>query len=259
MYSIKQTPEGWALKHERLQRDVVTFDASGNYRFNGAPAVEMFDDFLAAGIDGRWSSTAGAGTGNAAATTVASGLCGLITVKSASDDGTHAQNGSTLTLDQLNYLASQGGLVIEARMKISDVSEAAVFFGFTDTISTTVELPIFMNAADIDSDATDACGLIYDVDATTDVWYAGGVKNNTDTAPVATNSVAPADDTFFIARVEVDTSGNVTGYINGVLIGTAANAVTASVALTPAIVVANRSANQVTLTVDYVLVLANRA
>lgn len=217
----------------------------------------MFDDFLAAGIDGRWSSTAGAGTGNAAATTVAGALNGEITIKSASDDGTHAQNFSTLTTDQLNYKANQGGMVIEARCKISDVSEAYFFLGFTDTISTTVEGPIFMNAADIDSDATDACGIVYDIDATLDYFTVGGVKNNTDTNPTI-SGVAPADDTYFTARVEVDAAGAVTGYINGAKIGTVASAVTVTVALTPAIFIGNRSANQVTLTVDYAIVKQNR-
>jgi hypothetical protein len=258
-YSIKQVAGVWSLQHERMKRSVLAFDANGNYRFEGIPPVEIFDDFLAAAIDGRWSSTAGAGTSNAAATTVSSGLSGLITMKSASDDGTHAQNGTTLTLDQLNFKASQGNLVMEARLKIDDVSEAALFFGFTDTISTTVELPIFMNAADIDSDATDACGMIYDIDATTDKFYVGGVKNNTDTLPVATADFTPADDTFFVIRIEVDSDGVVKGYINGALIGTVGAAVTTTVALTPAIVIANRSANQVTLTVDYIRVIADRA
>ncbi len=216
------------------------------------------DDFLAAGIDSRISSTAGAGTGNAAAATVANGLNGEITLKSASDDGTHAQNCSTLTLDQLNYKANQGGLVMEARVKIDDVSEAVLFVGFTDTISTTVELPIFLNAADLDSDATDACGVVYDVDATTDQFCHGGVKAGTDTTP-AFSGTAPVDATYFIVRVEVSAAGAVTGYINGTAIGAAvANAITETVAVTPAIVIGNRSANQVTATVDYFWAQGNR-
>jgi len=227
-------------------------------RFYGDETVVLFDDFLAAGIDGRWSSTAGSGTANAAATTVSSGLNGLVTVKSASDDGAIGANGSTLTLDQLNFLASQGGLTFEGRMKISDVSEALLFFGFSDTISSTVEAPIFLVAADIDSDATDACGIGYDVDGTTKQWFHGGVKNGTDTVP-AYSGTAPADDTFFHLRVEVSAAGAVQGFVDGVAIGPAvANAVTTSVALTPHILIANRSANQVTLTIDWLKVTARR-
>jgi len=217
----------------------------------------MFDDFLAAAIDGRWSSTAGSGSGNAAATTVAGAVNGEITLKSASNDGTQAANFSTITTDQLNYKANQGGLMIEVRCKIDDVSEAYFFVGFTDTISTTVEGPIFMNAADIDSDATDACGVVYDIDATLDYFTVGGVKNNTDTAPTISR-VAPADNTYFTVRVEVNAAGAVEGFINGASIGVVADAVTATVALTPAIFIGNRSANQVTLTVDYAMVKQNR-
>jgi hypothetical protein len=51
----------------------------------------------------------------------------------------------------------------------------------------------------------------------------------------------------------------VQGFINGTAIGVpVANAVTATVALTPAIIIGNRSANQVTATIDYVWVQQNR-
>lgn len=215
------------------------------------------EDFLAASVDTKFSSTAGSGTGNAALTTVAGAVNGTATLKSASDDGAHGANFSMVTLDQLNYKASQGGLVVELYGAIDDVSEAYFFLGFTDTISTTVEGPIFMNAAAIDSDATDACGIVYDIDATTDVFTVGGVKNGTDTDPTL-SSVTPVDATYFRARVEVDAAGAVTGYINGAKIGTVANAVTTSVALTPCFVIGNRSANQVILTVDYFSVSQNR-
>lgn len=220
--------------------------------------VTFFDDFLAALIDTRISSTAGAGTGNAAATTVAGAVGGVVTLKSASDDGTHAQNFSMITLDQLNFKANQGGLIVEARLAIDDVSEAYFFIGFTDTISTTVEGPIFMAAGDIDSDATDACGVVYDIDATTDRFTQGGVKNNADTVPVI-GDTAPADNVKFTVRVEVTPEGAVRGFINGSPIGDwTANAVTASTALTPCIVIGNRSANQVTASIDYLWAQGNR-
>lgn len=242
---------------------------------NGVPVAEtatvdpsqkftLFEDFYGtwaigdAGPADTWSTTAGAGTGNAGAVTVAASINGEVTIKSASDDGTHAQNCSTFTAINLGFKANQGGLVLEARLKISDISEAVLFVGFTDTISTTVELPIFLVAADIDSDATDACGVGYDVDGTTKQFFHGGVKNGTDTTP-AYSGTAPVDNTYFTVRVEVSAAGAVTGYIDGTAIGTAvADAVTATTALTPAIVIGNRSANQVVATIDYIWVQQNR-
>lgn len=225
--------------------------------------VDDFEGTWAIGDAGpadRWSTTAGSGTGNQVATTVAAALGGTVTLKSASDDGAHGANLSTFTSIGLAYKANQGGLAVEARVKIDDVSEAYFFCGFTDTISTTVEAPIFLVAGDIDSDATDACGVCYDIDGTTsDLFFHGGVKAGTDTAPVY-SAYAPADNVYFTVRVEVSAAGAVQGYINGVPIGTGplANAITSTVAVTPAIFIGNRSANQVIATIDYIKVEQNR-
>jgi hypothetical protein len=242
----------------------VTADGSMTLGNGPYSKFKLFDDFYGtwaigdAGPADTWSTTAGSGTATAVATTVAGAINGTVTLKSASDDGAHGANCSTFTGINLGFKASQGGLKLEARLKISDVSEAVLFVGFTDTISTTVELPIFLVAADIDSDATDACGVGYDVDGTTKQFYHGGVKNGTDTTP-AYSGGAPLDDTYFIVRVEVSADGAVQGFINGTAIGVAvANAVTAATAVTPAIIVGNRSANQVTATIDYIWVEQNR-
>ena len=213
--------------------------------------VTFLDDFLAAAIEARISSTAGSGTGNEAATKVANSTSGEITLKSASDDGAHSANGTSLTLDETNFRADQGGLAVEARIKIDDITSVAIFVGLTDVISTTVELPIFLNAGDIDSDAANACGIIFDTDATTDEWCHGGVKADADTTPAFSGS-APVNATYVILRVEVSATGGVRGYINGTAIGAeVASAVTATTSLTPVIVVANRSAAQRILTIDY--------
>lgn len=236
--------------------DLATVDASQKFR--------LYEDFYGtwaigdAGPADTWSTTAGSGTGNAVAVTVAGSINGTVTLKSASNDGTHAANCSAFTSINLGFKAAQGGLSLEARLKIDDVSEAVMFVGFTDTISTTVELPIFLVAADIDSDATDACGVGYDIDGTTKQFFHGGVKNNTDTTP-AYSGTAPVDDTYFIVRVEVSAAGAVQGFINGTAIGDAvANAVTTTTALCAAIVIGNRSANQVVATIDYIDVQQNR-
>lgn len=224
--------------------------------------LDDFDGTWAIGDAGpadRWSTTKGTAASAAAATTVAASLCGEVTLTSSSDDVSVANNTSTFTSIGLAYKASQGGLAVEARIKLSDVSEAYLFVGFTDTISTTLELPIFLVAADIDSDATDACGVCYDVDGTTKQFFQGGVKNGTDTVPVYSGG-APADGVYFTVRAEVSTAGAVRGYINGVPIGSApvANAITAATAVTPAIFVSTRSANQVIATIDYIKVEMNR-
>ena len=225
----------------------------------------FFEDFRGtwaigdAGPADLWSTTAGSGTANEVATTVAAALNGAVTLSSASDDGNHAANGSTLTTIELSYKANQGGLAIEAKFSVDDVTNGvALFIGFTDVISTTVELPIFLVTTAIDSDAANACGVGYDFDGTTKEWFHGGVKGDTDTTPAYSGS-APSDGTEVIVRAEVSALGAVQGFINGVAIGDAvADAVTITTALCPAFIIANRSGNQCIATIDYIKVEQNR-
>lgn len=223
----------------------------------------LFEDFYGLWVkselpnSARFSSTAGAGTGNAAAVTVAGSLNGEVTIKSASDDGTDAQNMSLLTSINTSFKASSGGLSMTARVKIDDITHSYLFVGFTDTISTTVEAPIFMNAAVIDSDATNACGIMFDVDATVKTFTLGGVKADVDTDPLV-SALVPVAATYVTLRVDVDTAGTVTGYVNGVSIGSVANATTVSTGMTPCIAVGNRSANQIVATVDWITAKQNR-
>lgn len=238
-----------------------------NFDAGAAPTAQksmLFEDFRGtwlitdAGPADAWSSTAGSGTGNEVATTIAASINGEVTMKTASDDGAHSANGTLLTGINLGYKANQGGLVMEARLKLDAVTAVALFVGFTDTISTTVELPIFLVAADIDSDAADACGVGFDTDGTTAQFFHGGVKAGADTVP-AYSGGAPGVATYVTIRVEVSAAGAVRGFINGTAIGAAvANAVTVTTALTPCIAVANRSAAQRVMTIDYVKVEQNR-
>ena len=206
----------------------------------------------------RWSTTAGSGTANAAAVTVANSLNGEVTLVTSSANASSAADASNLTGINLGYKANQGGLAMEARLKIDDIANGYIFVGFTDTISTTVERPIFLTTVAIDSDAANACGVCFDSGGTTKQWFHGGVKANTDTAP-AYSGTAPVNDTYVVIRVEISAAGAVQGFINGTAIGEAvAAAVTATTALTPAIVVSNSTANTVIMTLDYIWVQQNR-
>jgi len=244
---------------------LVAGSAQAGDMINFRNKVTFFTDFLGEAADlsdePHISEDEGSGTGNAV-TGATNGAGGTVTIASASDDGAFTANGSAIEVDGLNWKASMGNLVMEAALSIDDVSEAYCFVGFTDVLpSSTLEQPIYLTSSDvIDSDAANACGWVYDVDATTDQWALGGVKANTDTDPTfAGSGLAPADTVEQVLRVEVNSDGDVSGYINGDLVGTVADAITASTAITPVIVVANRSANQVIATVDYLFVQADRA
>ncbi len=242
----------------KLQQKDGTVDTVNLARLADQPSnhIEWMTDFLGDLLVDELDITAGSGTGNAVA--LSPGAGGRVSILTASDDGTVAANSSAIALDALDWRADQGGLAIEALIQCDDISEAYIFIGFTDVLpSTTLELPLFLVTTAIDSDAANACGVFYDVDGTTEQWVVGGVKANTDTAPIYFGA-APVQDTYERVRVEVDSDGGVKGFINGVEFGSVANAVTKTTPLCPVIIVSNRSANAVTCLVDYMMIEADR-
>ena len=226
----------------------------------------LFDDFHGtwlitdAGPADQWSSTAGNGTTPVIATTVTAALNGEVTMKSASDDGANSANNATFTSIGLAYQADQGGLANEVRVKIDDITEAYLFVGFTDVISTTVESPItFTDGTDtLIADAGDACGIVFTGDSTTQEWAQGGVKATAVTAG-SFSGTAPVNDTYVVLRVEVSATGGCRGFVNGTAIAAeTADAITATTAVTPSIVVGNTAAAQTIATIDYIKVEQNR-
>jgi hypothetical protein len=249
---------------KRLNIDGNEVDGSQIGSIDKSAKFTLFEDFYGtwaigdAGPADTWSTTAGSGTATEVATTVAGSLNGEVTMKSSTDDGANGANSTTFTSINLGFKANSGGLAMEVRLKLDAITVVALFVGFTDTISTTVELPLFLTAADIDSDATDACGVGFDTDGTTKQFFHGGVKNGTDTVPVYSGT-APVAATYVTIRVEVSAAGAVQGFIDGVPIGVpVANAVTATTALTPMVVVSSRSAAARIMTMDYIWVQQNR-
>jgi hypothetical protein len=249
LQSTEQILRAFADGDTRAEMELIGLRARSTY----------YEDFLAAGVDTvRLSTTAGSGTGNAALTTVAGAMNGEATLKSASDSGTNAANGSTLTMKQLNWKASNGGLVNECKVKIDNVTQSYMFIGFTDTISTTVECPCTLSTINTaGSDATDAAGVLFDCGLTTPKLAVVGVSNDTDaTAVISTRGLTAS--TYVTVRVEIDATGEVRGYVDGSLIGRISAALRTTIGLTPCWYVSNRAAAQITMTLDYVAVQQNR-
>lgn len=226
-------------------------------RLNMTPIVEYFTDFLGDALEDELAAGVGSGTGNAVA--LSAGVSGRVEIKTSSADAADSANASSIGLAGLNWKANQGGLMMEARVQIDNIAAVMLFVGFTDTLPGTVELPIYLNGVDIDSTATDACGVFFDTDGTTAQWGHGGVKADTDTAPAYLGS-APSAATWYTVRVEVSAAGAVQGYINNVPIpgGAIANAVTSTVALCPIVVACNRGGAARNVLVDYIHVQATR-
>lgn len=171
-------------------------------------------------------------------------------------DGTTAADGSGIVWDDMPIqLDSAGGdTYIEARVRIkAALTFASVGFGLTD--STALEEP-FTNSADtVTTTATDACGFLYDTDATTDNWWACAVDTDVDDVHATTGS-APVADAWQILRMEIANDGaTIRFYVDGALTNTlSAAGVGPDVVLYP-YVIANTTAGTPTsrsVDVDYI-------
>lgn len=232
--------------------------------------VSHFDDFLGAGqafsttvIDGYLSRK---GTTNAVDWTVTEGVNGAAVGTIGDTTASMAVSGVQLSRG-LDWKANQGGVVFETRVKLSAITNIAVFIGFTDQVAA-LEMPIqsAAGAHTITTNATDAVGFLFDTsDTSTDQWLLTGVAADVDAtvqASIGAGSVAviPVAATYETLRIELSSAGAATFYRNGVLVGSKmAGAVTATVALTPVIAGFNRTTSGTpTITADYFHVAGNR-
>ena len=238
--------------------DIQNFVAGA--QFNGLSAnvskAVLFDDFLGDVIEDGWSAAKGSDGQAIIATIQASTASGAVRLTSG-DTVTVAESCSSLT-HGLNWKAGNGGLVMQVKFTpVTSVANVAYFVGFTDTLATTtLEEPFTLSGTTFTSNATDAVGFVFDTAATTDVWYGIGVKADVDTAAVT--CTAPVADTAYTLKIVVDETGVASFYINDVLQGSVAAAVTTTVALTPCVEVMARTTTSKAVDIDYVLVEQTR-
>lgn len=218
--------------------------------------VTLFDDFLGDVLADQWSGAKGTDAQGVVPTVVAGEEDGVVRI-TCGDTTVVAESVSILT-HGLNWKPESGGLVGEFKVRISSsIANIAVFVGFTDVLATTtLEEPFSLSGTTFTSNADDAVGVVFDTAATTDVWYAIGVKATVDTA--ATALVVPVVDVWETFTIAISTAGTATIYRNGTLVATLANAVTASVALTPVCSVMARTTATKIVDLDYVWVQKNR-
>lgn len=221
--------------------------------------VALFDDFLGDVLADQWNAVETDTDG--AQAVLAGGIGGTLRITTGNDDGNAVvlPDLSGVT-SYLNWQASNGGLVMQARIKVSRITLAYIFVGFTDLI--TIEAPIYASgtADGITTDASDAVGFVFDTGFETDTWHLAGVAANTD-ATAQTLTAAPVADDYETLRIEVSAAGVATFYRNGKQVGTAmTGAVTATTDLTPAVYASNTDGTSAaTLDVDYIHVAMDRA
>jgi hypothetical protein len=168
------------------------------------------------------------------------------------DAGTGFAADGTQAIGDTGYTLAAGAKVLEARLKLSAITTVSMFFGWTDQ-KAALEIPIesAASADTITTNATDAIGFMFDTSMSTDNIWLTGVNNNSD--ETAQNSaIAPVADTYITLRIETNTSGDATFYINGVIAGSQMTTAAATgVTLYPTLAASARTTSSRTMTVDY--------
>lgn len=222
-------------------------------------SVVWFDDFLGDALDARYTLVEGTDSATADATILAGGIGGVLRLTTG-DAGTGlAADLVGVNLGILAWQASNGGLEIEAKIKLSQITEVYAFLGFTDVA--TLEAPIISAGSGdtITTTASDAVGWMFDTRMTTDDWWMVGVAGDTD-ATKQDSGYAPVAATYERLRIEVSAAGKATFYRNGVAVGSQmTGAVTAATDLVPVLYAGKLSTtSSATLDADYLYVAMDR-
>ena len=263
--SLKGGFSGWAAPVIGRDRELVNYGGfvsgrAGKQRtFGDSNTVEFFDDFLGDLIKDEWNYVEGTDSATSSAAILAGGIGGQLRITTG-DAGTGlAADMAQLTHDVSQWQASNGGLAIEGRFKLSAISICYCFFGFTDVGMLEAPIESAASANTLTSNATDAVGFMFDTRMTDDNWWLVGVADDVDATHEDTGS-APVADTFATFRVEINSTGVATFYYNGANVGSAmTGAVTAANDLTPTFAVSKTSvAASMTAEIDYIHVSMNR-
>lgn len=214
--------------------------------------VRQTDDFVGQVISTIWGVSKGS-DGAAANFAINVAQNGTIRATSgAGAGGTMAVNGVQIT-GALNYLANAGLLYMEARLKLSAITNIQCFAGLTNQTSSLQAPIISAGAADtFTNNAADAVGFMFDTNMATDDWWLTGVAGSTG-ATNQDSKFAPVAATYEVLRVELSKTGVATFFRNGKQVGVQmAGAVTPTVALAPVIEAFTRTAASATVDIDYI-------
>jgi len=132
---------------------------------------------------------------------------------------------TTDTADNDNFFAcagpfkpSNGGVWMEVRLKMADITTDAIYVGFSETLdATTPVCPAEYATATLTVNGTGGMvGMLWDSDGTTDYWMAvaGNAGVAATGAPVSSVQAA-VNDEYDVIRVEIDADGNGECYLAG--------------------------------------------
>lgn len=242
----------WATDQRRLFMPAnhihrgLFLPADGGLVYSASSPRIIADDFKF-GLNSQWDNTKG--TDPQAVTAAVTGdPNGAITLTSG-DAGTGIAADGNVLASPLVFAAQDGEIVLYCRMKLNSNANIWFFLGFTDTLpATTLEQPASLATTTYTTTATDACGFLFDTAATTDSVRLVGVANDVDATHIDT-SVDPGTS-YREYKLVIDTSGNMTAYIDGTAYSQLASAVRPSVNLCAFLGVNARTTTSKIITLD---------
>ncbi|NIR50000.1 hypothetical protein GWO43_15995 [candidate division KSB1 bacterium] len=261
-FSLVQNADGSVgFENQRTGNQVFQIDNNDNFVVieKASPASSfgakqtVADDFIEPTLSTSLWAVASGSDGTAADPVFNAQAGGAVRgVTGAGAAGTMAANGTQIS-NALTFQSDKGGMVFEARVKLSAITNISVFVGFTDQVGS-LEAPITSagSANTITTNATDAVGFMFDTSMDDDNWWLVGVDNGTD-ATHQDSGTAPTAATYQTFRIEVDTVGGAKFFIDGSQVGTAmVDAVKADVLLSPVVAGFTRTAASANIDADYI-------
>jgi hypothetical protein len=214
--------------------------------------VSNIDDFIGDALDAKWNIVEGTDSATSDAAILASGIGGVLRFTTG-DAGTGLAADMIQMTQALQWKPSNGGLVAQARFKLSAITTCYCFFGFTDVVTLEAPIESAASADTLTSNATNAVGIMFDTRMSTDNWWLVGVATDVD-ATAQDTGYAPVADTYETWRIEVNASGVATFFRNGIQVGTSVSgAVAAAAVLTPTFNIGKTSvAASMTADMDYI-------
>lgn len=226
----------------------------------------LFDDFLGDVVADEWNQVDGTDT-DATGGVVAGAVNGVYRLTTGDNDANNVHlTDLTLLNSYLNWQVRDGKpLEFQARVKISRITKAYLFVGFTDSVASEVPINGTNGADTIVTTATDAVGFMFDTGMTTAGLRLVGVANDTDASiQNLGSSYSPVADTYVDYRIELEyvsaSAAKASFFINGLQVGTVmTGALTPGIGLTPVVgASALDDASAFTCDIDYIYVSQKR-
>lgn len=213
-------------------------------------AVIKLDDFVGDLLADEWGNDVDGGT---VAISSAAGEHAVLL-----STGTVAANHATLIQD-IDWSVGVELLLVEARVKLSHITEIVFEFGFSDALSETSGLAFSSHDATPVAVASNAAVIAFhNAGAGDSESVFSCVSVNADTAARNASTTTATADTFYKLSVGIDASGNAGFYIDGSLVATQENAVATTANLSPWVSIVTQDTTEKIANVDYVLVASTR-